>query len=518
MESAPYKKSIILSLLSGFLFALTFPPFDWDLVAWVALVPLLFAIDGQKPLRALLYGFICGMAFYLVGLSWIINTMVNFGSMPLPLSWLVLSLLAAYLSSYISIFCFFLQRMVKDNPVYLFLMAPLAWTCLEYARSSYPELGFSWLGLGYSQVDSLSVIQIAEFTGVYGVSAWIVLVNVGLFIILRSLYGDESIAKLRLPIGIVVLFISSIFLGYGFYDLSRTSNPDDQKVDVALIQGNIAQHLKWDRTYRDQVMSIYNRLTQETAKNKPDLIVWPEAVTPFYFSLDMERSEQVVDIVKNSGSPLLLGSPFLINEKGKPKLVNSAFLLSKEGEIEDRYDKIHLVPFGEFVPFEDLLWFVNKMATGVSDFRRGDEPKVFTLPLKGRKETKFGVSICFEIVFPELVRQPVKRGAQFLVNITNDAWFGKSAASYQHIDMAAMRAAENNVPIVRAANTGITGMIDANGRIMQATEIFVEEALLTTIHPSSTPLTFYSRYGDIFSFACIAGIIILSILFRRNSR
>lgn len=518
MESTSYTKPIILSLLSGLLFALTFPPFDLDFVAWIALIPLLFAIDGQKPLRALLYGFLCGMSFYLIGLSWIINTMVNFGGMPLPLSWLVLSLLAAYLSSYISIFCFFLQRIVRDNPVYLFLVAPLAWTSLEYARSSYPELGFSWLGLGYSQVDSLAVIQMAEFTGVYGVSAWIVLVNAGLFILLRGLYGGEMIAKLRLPIGAALILVSSIFLGYGFYDLTRASTSDSQKVDVALIQGNIAQHLKWDRSYRDQVMGIYQRLTLGAAKSKPDLIVWPEAVTPFYFSLDKERSQQVVNIVKESDSPLLLGSPFLKYEDGKPKLLNSAFLLTADGEINERYDKMHLVPFGEFVPFEDLLWFVNKMATGVSDFRRGDEPKVFTLPLKGRKDTKFGVSICFEIVFPDLVRQPVKRGAQFLVNITNDAWFGNSAASYQHIDMAAMRAVENNVPIVRAANTGISGMIDADGRIVKATEIFVEEALLTTIHPSTTPITFYSHFGDIFSYICIAGMVFFAILFRRKAK
>jgi apolipoprotein N-acyltransferase len=518
VESTPYKKSLVLSLLSGFLLALTFPPFDLDFVAWVALIPLLLAIDEQKPLRALLCGFLCGMTFYLVGLSWIINTMVNFGSMPLPLSWLVLSLLAAYLSSYISIFSFFLQRMSRDNPVNLFLMAPLAWTSLEYARSSYPELGFSWLGLGYSQVDSLAVIQIAEFTGVYGVSAWIVLVNAGLFIMFRSFYADANLVKLRIPIFSVLLLLSSILLGYGFYDLSRSSESKNQKVDVALIQGNIAQHLKWDRAYRDQVLSIYQRLTKVAAKSQPDLIVWPEAVTPFYFSLDIERSQQVVNIVQESGSPLLLGSPFLKYEDGKPKLLNSAFLLSEEGEIDERYDKMHLVPFGEFVPFEDLLWFVNKMATGVSDFRRGNEPKVFTLPLTGRKETKFGVSICFEIVFPELVRQPVKRGAQFLVNITNDAWFGKSAASYQHIDMAAMRAVENNVPIVRAANTGITGMIDANGRIIKAIEIFVEETLLTTIHPSTTPITFYSRFGDIFSFFCIAGMIFLGMLTRNEAK
>ncbi len=518
METTRNFKPLLLSSLSGLFLALTFPPFDLDFLAWFALVPLLFAIDGQKPLRALLCGFICGMTFYLIGLSWITNTIVNFGNIPRPLSWLVLSLLAAYLSAYISLFCSLLQRLGRNNPVYTFMLSPLLWTALEYARSSYPDLGFSWLSLGYSQVDSLPVIQIAEFTGVYGVSAWIVLVNTGLFFILRGLYAREAALSLRLQIGIVLITVSGLCIGYGFFVLDRAAPAGNQKVNVALVQGNIAQHLKWNRSYRDEVMNIYQRLTRDAAQSSPDLIVWPEAVTPFYFSLDLKRSKKVVNIVRDSKAALVLGSPFLKFEGGKPRLLNSAFFLSPQGEIKGRYDKMHLVPFGEFVPFEKLLWFVNKMATGVSDFRKGNEPKVFTLPLGEGGDAEFGVSICFEIIFPNLTRQPVKRGARFLINITNDAWFGRSAASYQHIDMAVMRAVENRVPIVRAANTGITGVIDATGRIRQSTGLFVEETLLTTIYPRSEPLTFYSRFGDVFSFACIAGVVFLGLFARRNNR
>ena len=519
MESKPYPKPIILSLLSGFFLALAFPPYGLDFFAWAALVPLLFAIDGQKPLRTLLCGFVCGMAFYLAGLSWVINTMVNFGSMPLPLSWLVLGLLSAYLSSYIALFCFLLQRMAQKDPVLILMMAPLLWTCLEYARSSYPDLGFSWLGLGYSQAGNLAVIQIAEYTGAYGVSAWIVFVNTGLFILLRGLYASEALAGLRMRVSIVLLCVSGLCLGYGFYILERPAPPANTEVKVALVQGNIAQHLKWDRSYRNEVMSIYRRLTRDAAESQPDLIVWPEAVTPFYFSLDTKQSQRVVDIVRESGAAFLLGSPFQKFEGGKPKLLNSAFFLSPDGEVKGRYDKIHLVPFGEFVPFQKFLWFVNKMATGVSDFRRGDDPKVFSLPLNGEKEAAgFGVSICFEITFPNLTRQPVKNGAQFLVNITNDAWFGKSAASYQHMDMAVLRAVENRTPIVRVANTGVSGFIDATGKIHQATGLFVEATVVASIRPRLGPLTFYSRYGDVFSFACIAGMIFLALPTRRRSQ
>ncbi|MCH8209002.1 MAG: apolipoprotein N-acyltransferase [Nitrospinae bacterium] len=457
------------------------------------------------------------MTFYMFGLSWVTNTLVNYGNIPQALSWLVLALLATYLSGYVALFCFLYQGLGKGNPVFSFLLAPLIWTSLEYVRTVIPVFGFAWLGLGYSQVDQLAVIQIADITGVYGVSAWIVFVNTGLFFLARGLYTKEPIHGFPLRVALVLATVSALCIGYGLKALSNFSPPDTDGLKVALVQGNIEQHLKWKPAYRDEVLRIYKKLTLEAAKLKPDLLVWPEAVTPFYFSQDLLPSRRVLDIIRKSATPLVLGSPFVKLIDGKPRLLNSAFLVSPQGEVMGRYDKIHLVPFGEFVPFNKLLWFVEKMTVGISDFASGEMAKVFELrDLRGRLN-QFGVSICFEITFPHLTRQPVKDGAEFLINITNDAWFGRSAASYQHIEMAAMRAVENRVPIVRAANTGITGVIDRTGRIRQATNIFEETFLITTIHPQPAPTSFYSRYGDIFSYICIAGMLLIPLLTRKRA-
>ena len=176
-----------------------------------------------------------------------------------------------------------------------------------------------------------------------------------------------------------------------------------------------------------------------------------------------------------------------------------------------RYDKIHLVPFGEFVPFRSILFFIDKMVANIGDFERGEGAKVFQLGDHG-----FAVSICFEIIFPDLVRQPVKQGASYLVNITNDAWFGKSAASYQHMSMVAMRAVENRVPIVRAANTGISGTVDAYGRIVDATEIFEEDWLIARIHPQTAEPGFYSTYGDVFSQMCLVLVPLFAFMGSRT--
>ena len=208
--------------------------------------------------------------------------------------------------------------------------------------------------------------------------------------------------------------------------------------------------------------------------------------------------------------PLLFGSPHLATEGEERVLFNSAFYLSQAGEVNGRYDKMHLVPFGEFVPWRSILFFVDKLVVGIGDFGRGTEASVFQL-----KGYKFGVSICYEITFPDLTRQAVKNGAQFLVNITNDAWFGRSAASYQHMAMAALRAVENRVPIVRAANTGISGAVDPFGRIQSATDLFKEAVVSATIHPRTGEPTYYSQYGDVFSWLCLAMSLLLPPALRR---
>ncbi|KMP10618.1 apolipoprotein acyltransferase [Candidatus Nitromaritima sp. SCGC AAA799-A02] len=457
------------------------------------------------------------MVFYFFGLNWVTNTLVNYGNIPNGLSFLILGLLAAYLSFYVSLFCVLTVKWSRGRPLYFFLLAPLIWTSLEYLRSTHMKFGFSWMGLGYSQYKTLLVIQPAEVTGVYGVTALIVLVNAGLHFSLNAwMVREESPERWSFAprvLGVTIIVFSS-WIAWGTWALDRTlyETESAKTIRVGLAQGNIEQHFKWNPLYRSQVMEYYKDLTLRAARDQPDLIVWPEAATPFYYSLDPGGTKYLREIAQTAGVPLLFGSPYKETKDGTPLDYNRAYLISARGETLGVYDKMHLVPFGEFVPFRKALFFVEKMVEIIGDFGVGDEAKVFDL-----NGNRLGVSICYEIIFPDLVRQPVKNGAEFLINITNDAWFGKSAASYQHISMAALRAVENRTPIVRAANTGISGIIDATGELRQTTKLFVRENVIGDIAPNKGPRTFYSLYGDLFSYLCLALVLAVSLLARNSS-
>ena len=512
MQSLNRIPSLILSALSGLLLILIFPQFNLEFLAWFALIPLLFAIQNQ-PLRTVAArGFFAGMIFYFFSLSWVTNTLINYGNIPVSLSFLLLALLAAYLSFYISLFCVLTVKWSRAKPVYFFLLAPLVWTSLEYLRSTHMTFGFSWMGLGYSQFQTLAIIQPAEITGIYGVSALIVLVNAALHFFLNTwifhLNPHDGRRMSYRVIGVTTLVVG-LWLGWGNWALNLTKSQIESspKIRIALAQGNIEQHLKWNKLYQQPTMELYKKLTLQAAKEKPELIVWPEATTPFYYGLDPIGTKYVQDLVRTAGTPLLFGSPYKKQVEGKELVYNRAFLISNQGETIDVYDKMHLVPFGEFVPFRQALFFIEKMVEIIGDFGLGKRATVFTL-----NDYQLGVSICYEIIFPDLVRQPVKNGAEYLVNITNDAWFGKSAASYQHISMAALRAVENRTPIVRAANTGISGFIDATGQIRNTTQLFKRELVVDEITPNKGPRTFYSKFGDIFSYLCLALMAIITFL------
>ena len=511
-------KRLGLSALSGLLLAFSFPRFDWAPLALFALIPLYFAIHPLSPKKAALQGFTAGIVFYSVALSWVVNTMVDYGHLPLPVAWAVLLLLVAYLSAYLALFCGLAKYLTRGNPAFFFLLTPVLWTGLEYLRSTPEVLGFSWLSLGYSQYSKPELIQIAEFTGVYGVTALIVLVNSGLFYACHPEITHHSrFARLRWPVAGATLTVLLACWGYGNFTLKQyaeASNQAGAPLKVSLLQGNIKQEMKWDPRHSGEVLQRYFNLAEKAAQAKPDLIVWPEAATPFYFGIEPEGTTRVLNHVAHTGVPALIGAPSAIrteNAAGKREVFyyNSAYFIDATGTPKGRYDKIHLVPFGEFVPFRKILFFVEKMVMAIGDFQRGDAYDVFEV-----KGQPFGVNICYEIIFPDLVRQPVKNGARFLVNITNDAWFGRSAASYQHIAIAALRAVENRVPIVRAANTGITGIITADGTIHQPTELFTSAVVTGDIHPRSGGPTFYTSLGDVFSWFCLALTFILAFLSR----
>ncbi len=499
------KKDLLLSLLSGILLILSFPNFDLEFLAWFALVPLFYAIEGKGTFHSFLLGLLTGIVSFLGILYWIIVAVHTYGNIPLILSGIILLLLVLYLSLFVGAFTFLIRYIQMRLKFQTILFAPLLWVSLEYLRSFFLT-GFPWANLGYTQYLNLPFIQMADITGTYGLSFVILLVNATLFDVIRQW------PKKAFPVREVVI-TGILLLGFLIYGYLKMGTIDRQMVDqpslkVGLVQGNIDQSIKWDESFQRETLRIYERLSLKVAEGKPDLIIWPETATPFFFQEAREYQPIILDIPARTNAFLLFGTPAFKIERGKINHYNSAFLASPSKEVIGAYDKIHLVPFGEYVPLSDLLFFIGSLGEGIGNFKSGKRIYNFPLP-----QSKFGVLICFEIIFPDLCRRFVKEGADFLVTITNDAWFGKTSAPYQHFAIASFRAVENRVFIARAANTGITGFIDPNGRILKQGGIFTEEAMTGTIRLSKRK-TFYTLYGDVFAWLCSAlSFLLLGVAF-----
>jgi apolipoprotein N-acyltransferase len=494
------KRDWLWSLLSGILLTLSFPNFDLEFLAWFALIPLFCATEGKGLVRSFKLGVLTGIISFLGILHWIIVAVHTYGNVPLIPSGLILLLLVAYLSLFIGAFTF-LNRLIQIRSGFqTILLTPILWVSLEYLRS-FLLTGFPWANLGYSQYLNLPFIQMADIIGAYGLSFVIVLVNATLFWVLHQ--WSKRLFPFREVMITALILLGFLIYGYvkmEIVDRQMTQNPP---LKIGLVQGNIDQSIKWDNSFQLETLNIYEKLSFRVAEKKPDLIIWPETATPFFFQDAKEFQPLVLDIPKKTNAFLLFGTPSYKIQKGKVSHYNSAYLISPSGDLIGKYDKIHLVPFGEYVPMQDLLFFIGSLGEGIGDFKSGREIFNFSLP-----QGKFGVLICFEIIFPDLCRRFVKRGANFLVTITNDAWFGRTSAPYQHFSIATFRAVENRVFIARAANTGITGFIDPKGRILKEGGIFTEEAVNGTIRLSSQK-TFYTLYGDVFAWICSAFSIFL---------
>jgi apolipoprotein N-acyltransferase len=365
--------------------------------------------------------------------------------------------------------------------------------------------GFPWALLGYSQYRQVVLMQVADLTGVYGLSFLVVLGNVACTQLIRTWRvartGWSPIAQ---PAVIAMLLLTAATAGYGVWRLAAVEASLEPAWRVGLIQGNIPQELKWSPSMRHATLERYERLTRQAAGEGAELIIWPEASAPFVFDEEPDYQRAIRALAASTGRPLLFGSPAIAARDGAPTLLNSAYLLNPDGTTQARYDKLHLVPFGEYVPLGPLLGFVDKLVVGIGDFAAGRGPVL--MEAAGRP---LGVAICFEIIFPELVRQLPRHGARVIATITNDAWFGRSAAPLQHFSMAVFRAVEHRTPVVRAANTGISGVIAATGRIERMSGLFVEAALVGPV--ALSPIrTLYTRVGDTFAVAC--GILVAVFL------
>lgn len=496
------RTKIVLASASGLLLTASFPKFGISWLAWFALVPLLISLRDVSSKSGFQLGFLAGSIHYLTLVYWLIHTMQSYGHLPLVLAVTVLLLLSFYLAVFIALFSAVLVR-TAPKPIACFFMIPVLWVMFEYVRS-FLFSGFPWELLGYSQYNRLTIIQASDILGVYGISFLIALSNAAIFLgflfLARKIWLQAAITKQQM-IGITAMFTIIVAL-FWFYGNGRIRAVDDwviksPSVRVSIIQGNIDQTKKWNPAFQKITTEKYINLSLSARDQNPDLVVWPETATPFYFLYNTRLTGMVKRGVKLAGTSFLIGSPSFTSEGNILGYYNSAYLLNPDGRVTGKYDKAHLVPFGEYVPFKKWVPFLGKIVENVGDFKPGRKGDTIRW---GKR--RLGVQICFEVIFPKLSRAMVQNGANLLVNITNDAWFGRTSAPYQHFSMAVFRAVENKRSLIRSANTGFSGFIDPVGRIISKTPLYTE-AVSTQSVPVINQTTFYTRFGDLFAMACL---------------
>ena len=489
----------LLAAASGVLLAASFPTPDLEPLAWIGLVPLLVAARGLRPGAAFRIGWLGGFVFYLATVYWVAYTIANYTAVPFAVALGILALMASTLACYTGAFVAGVRWLgARELPV--IWLAPLLWVALEWLRGWF-FIGFPWAALGYSQYRHHDLVQIAEVTGVYGVSAILVLFNMVIVGILPERAGGPRAAgpprRLVPALGALTLLVVGVPMWGRWRAATLARHPPAGTLRVALAQGNVEQAHKWDPAYQDETLARYRALTAEAAARRADLVVWPETATPFFFQEPGLLRDAVLETAEKNGVYLLFGSPaFRQAPSGAIQELNRVYLVSSAGREMATYDKMQLVPFGEYVPYAHVLFFVRRIVEAVGDVVPGLVPTVFRLPA-----ARFGVAICYEDVFPAVTRRFVAGGADFLVNVTNDAWYGPTSAPHQHLAQATFRAIEGRVPLVRVANTGISAVIDVDGRIRWRGPLFEP---LVRVEQISWPgvRTFYTRFGDLFAWAC----------------
>ncbi len=472
-------KKIFLILLSAILLSLAFHPLKFHFLAWFGLIPLLFVIYQTDLIKTFFYGLIWGFLFALFSLFWIIFLQIETNIKMLMILGMVLMFL--YLGLYSAVGFLFSKLLGLWS-------LPIIWAGLEYLKG-LGELGFPWLSLGYSQARYPLIIQQASIYGVYGISFWLVLFNVSLFYFLLN-------KKIRNFVISIIIFLLPILFGY----IRLNNKPNFSKeITVGIVQPNIDPNLKFTARMRDETFQRLLKLSEMCQERSPDkklsLIVWPETATPINIKAPGTYQDSVIGLTNRLGVPILTGTP--IYDRQKHEIYNGAVLIDPEKGITQEYKKIHLVPFGEHIPFDKYIPLFRKIDFGEGDYSPGNEYTVFST-----NGIKFSCLICFESIFPEISREFVKKGAQLLVNITNDGWFGKISGPQQHNDMAILRTVETGVPLVRSANTGISMVVDQYGRIKKETELFTED-IITFSLPHFNMHTIYLVIGDLFWLLCL---------------
>lgn len=508
------KAPFLLAAASGSLLFLSSPGAAelWPL-AWIALVPLMLVLPGESPARAARLGLAAGLFYFVPLLYWILIVLAVYGHLAWWLSIPALLLLSLYMALYTAVFTAGCSWALRRGLPLLWVAPPL-WVALDFIRGRLLS-GFPWQDLAYSQYKAALLIQTADLAGHHGVTFYIVLVNCLVAAILtyrgagKSEPGPGRFSAV-LP-AVLLIIMAAVYTPLRYRQIAELTG-SSATAELAVVQGNIPQELKWTPEMQRETLTIYKELSERalresnSGQQKP-LLVWPETALPFYAQSSPLFSELVEGLVKKRGCWLLTGAPYYESAPAVgARYYNSAILVSPQGEISARYDKQHLVPFGEYIPFRRLLGLdelLGPLVESVGDFSPGQ----LTEPLAGQG-ARVGVLICFESIFPELARKWVDGGANLLVNITNDAWFGRSSAPWQHFSMAVFRAVETRRSLARAANTGISGFVDPLGRLLERSALF-RPCYLRAELPLLTIETFYVRYGHWFPLFCLFAVAVV---------
>jgi apolipoprotein N-acyltransferase len=487
------------------LLALSMPTPALAPLGWVALGPLCVAVarTARRPAprgpRPFLLGLVTGLVMFAGTVSWTSDVLAIFGGLNAALAWLLAGLLIGYLAVYPALFSLALTAALVRGGTPALVLAPAIWVGTEWLRGTL-FTGFPWVLLGSSQSDTLAPLQAASVVGIYGLSGLVALPSAAIALLVTP---DRGRQRARVVLAAACLAVVGVAVVWGSARVRSGALLAGPTSRVALVQGNVPQGQKWDPAHRDAILERYTHLTAEAARRGVDLVVWPESSTPFVWNRDAEYAEIMRARLVSAGVPVVFGSDEVV---GPSEFYNAAFVMDAQGEIRGSYRKMHLVPFGEYIPVRWLLFFADSLVEGFSDFSAGQ--RLTLLPVGSHR---LSVAVCYEAVFPALARDAVRQGSQLLATITNDAWYGTSAAPYQHFQQARVRAVENGRYLVRAANTGISAIVDPYGRVVVQSPLF-ETGIWAGEVRWLDGLTVYTRLGDTLAWACMLVTVALLVL------
>jgi len=499
------------AILTGLVFFLCFPhPLGGRVIdagvglAWLAPALLLWTLRDLPPRRAARLGFVTLWLAYAAILHWIYVVTVSYGHGHPAVGVVAPLLLALYIALFGGLFGG-LWSWLGTRGLACAWSAAAVWTALDHGRS-WLFSGFPWATLGYAQHQNPALLGLASFTGVYGLSFVSVLGGAAALELLRARAAGRRVAvsTWSAVAGVVALH------GLG---LAASAPEPAASVRTAVVQGNIEQGVKWSESWRERTLETYERLSREAAAAGAELVVWPETAVPGALELDAGAQRRLASLARETGAALVVGSVGVeVDARGRPvRYFDSAFVYHADGARGERFDKTHLVPFGEYIPFQDWLGrFLSAVARGIAtaSVTPGDAPRAVEVELADGRRLRLGVPVCYELLFPDLVRRFAAGGGGALLGITNDAWYGRTGAPHQFLAITALRAAETRLWVARAANTGVSAFIDASGAVREQTPIFEEAWRLhdLPLHPEPERASFYVRHGDVFAGLCWAGL------------